>query len=94
MAELWQEIHRAETVLADERAEKTRLLDEVAHERMELHKLQHEEKERATMTLQKLQSTYQKSLSHYKEQEAATAKLIEQLKKELQLAEDKIQDGA
>ena len=38
MAEIWQEIHRAKTALADQRAEKTKLLDEVAHERMELHK--------------------------------------------------------
>ena len=93
MAELRKEIHWTETVLVDERAEKTKLLDEVAHQRMELHKQQHEEKERATMTLQKLQSTYQKSLSHYKEQEAATAKLIEQLKNERQAAEDKSKMG-
>ena len=81
MVELRQELHRAETALANERAEKTRLLDEAAHERMELHKQQHEEKERATMTLQKMQSTYQKSLSHYKEHE--------QLKNERQAAKDK-----
>ena len=45
MAELWQEIHRAETVLIDERAEKTTLLDEAAREQMELHKQHYEEKE-------------------------------------------------
>ena len=67
MAELWQEIHRAETVLIDERAEKTTLLDEAAREQMELHKQHYEEKQRATMTLQRLQSTYQNQLSHYKE---------------------------
>ena len=80
-------------MLADERAEKTKLLDEVAHERMELHKLQHEEKERATMKLQKLQSTYQMSLSHYNDHEAATAKLIKQLKNDRQAAEDKSKLG-
>ena len=82
MAELRKEIHWTETVLVDERAEKTKLLDEVAHQRMELHKQQHEEKERATMKLQKLQSSNQISLTHYKEQEVATVKLIEQLKNE------------
>ena len=45
MAELRQEIHRAETTLADEGAEKTTLLDEAAREQMELHKQQYEEKE-------------------------------------------------
>ena len=93
MAELRQEIHRAETALADERAEKTTLLDEAARERMELHKQHYEEKERATMTLQRVQSTYQNQLSHYREQEAATAKLIEQLKNERQAAEDKSKMG-
>ena len=67
MVELRQEIHRPETALADERAEKTRLLDEAARERMELHKQQYEEKERATITLQSLQSSYQNSLTYYKE---------------------------
>ena len=89
MAELRQEIHRAETTLADERAEKTTLLEEAACERMELHKQHYEEKERETMTLQRMQSTYQNQLSHYRDQEVAMAKLIEQLKNEQQAAEDK-----
>ena len=79
--------------LADERAEKTKLLDEAARERMDLHKQQYEEKETTTMTLHRLQSTYQNSLLHYKEQEAATEKLIEQLKNERQAAEDKSKMG-
>ena len=60
---------------------------------MELHKQHYEEKERATMTLQRLQSTYQNQLLHYREQEAATTKLIEQLKNERQGAEDKSKVG-
>ena len=60
---------------------------------MELHKQQYEEKERATMTLQRVQTTYQSQLTHYRDQEAATAKLIEQLKNEWQAAEDKSKMG-
>ena len=45
------------------------------------------------MTLQRVQSTYQNQLSHYREQEVATAKLIEQLKNERQAAEDKSKMG-
>ena len=82
LVELRQEVHRAKTALVDERAENTRLLDEAARDRMELHKQLYEEKERATTTLQKLQSSNQISLTHYKEQEVATVKLIEQLKNE------------
>ena len=93
LVELRQEIHHVETVLTDERAENTRLLDEAARERMELHKLLYEEKERVTTMLQKLQSSFQNSLLHYKDQEAATVKLIEQLKNERQVAEDKSKVG-
>ena len=93
MAELRQEIHRAETALADERAEKTTLLEEAACERMELHKQHYEEKERETMTLQRMQSTYQNQLSHYREQETSTTQLIEQLKDERQAVEDKSKMG-
>ena len=93
MVELRQEIHRAETTLADERAEKAKLLDEAAHERMELQAQHYAETERATMTLQRVQTTYQNQLSHYKEQEAVTAKLIKQLKDEWQAVEDKSKMG-
>ena len=58
------------------------LLEEAAQERMELHKQQYEQKERATMVLQRLQKTYQNQLSYYQEQEADTVKLIKQLKEE------------
>ena len=93
MAELRQEVHRAETALAEERAERTTLLEEAAQERMELHKQHYEEKERATMVLQRLQNTYQNQLSHYREQEANTVTLIKQLKEERQAAEDKSKMG-
>ena len=45
------------------------------------------------MTLQRVQTTYQSQLTHYRDQEAATAKLIEQLKNEWQAAEDKSKMG-
>ena len=45
------------------------------------------------MVLQKLQSTYQGQLSHYKEQEEDTIKIIKQLKEERQAAEIKSQMG-
>ena len=93
MAELRQEIHRAETALADEQDERTTLLEEAARERMELHKQHYEEKERATMTLQRMQSTYQNQLSHYREQEAAMVQLIKQLKDKRQAVEDKSKMG-
>ena len=93
MVELRQEIHQVETTLTDEQAENTRLLDEAAHDRMELHKQLYEEKERATVTLQKLQGSYQNSLMHYKEQDAATTKLIEQLKNKRHATEDKSKMG-
>ena len=62
LVELRQEVHRAKTALVDERAENTRLLDEAARERMELHKQQYEEKERATTTLQRLKPKFLVSL--------------------------------
>ena len=52
-----------------------------------------EEMERTTMVLQRMQSTYQNQLSHYREQEAATTLLIKQLKEERQAAEDKSKMG-
>ena len=45
------------------------------------------------MTLQSMQSTYQNQLSYYREQEAATAQLIEQLKDERQATEDESKMG-
>ena len=45
------------------------------------------------MALQRVQSTDQNQLSHYMEQEAATTKLIEQLKNERQAAEVKSKMG-
>ena len=45
------------------------------------------------MVLQKLQSTYQGQLTHYKEQEADTVRIIKQLKEERQDAEMKSQMG-
>ena len=57
---------------------------------MELHAQHYEETDRATMTLQ---TTYQNQLSHYKEQEALTAKLIKQLKDKRQAIEDKSKMG-
>jgi hypothetical protein len=94
MAELRQEVDRATTALAEERAESSRLLEEAANDRMELHKQNHEDKERATMVLQRLQRTYQNQLSHYREQEADTVRIIKQLKEERQAAENKSQMGA
>ena len=94
MAELRQEIHQAMTALADERAEKTMLLDGAAHERMELHKPHYEEKERPTMTLQRVQSTYQNQLSHYREQEAATGEADRAIKEQTACRRRQIKDGA
>ena len=60
---------------------------------MELHKQHHEETERATMVLQRMQSTYKNQLSHYREQNAATVLLIKQIKDERQAAENKSEMG-
>ena len=93
MAELRQEIDRAATSLSDERVESTKVLEEAERDRMELHKQNHEEKETVTMVLQRLQNTYQSQLSHYKEQEADTVKIIKQLKDEWKPAENKSKMG-
>ena len=60
---------------------------------MELHAQHYAETERATMTLQRVQTTYQNQLLHYKEHEAVTTKLIKQLKDDRQAAEDKSKMG-
>ena len=82
MAELRQKVDRVVTALADERAESWRRLEEAAKIWVELQQQQQEEKERASMVLQKLQSTYQGQLTHYREQEADTVLIIMQLKEE------------
>ena len=69
------------------------LLEEAARERMELHAQHYAEKERATMTLQRMQSTYQNQLSHYREQETAMVQLIKQLKDERQAPKEKSNMG-
>ena len=60
---------------------------------MELTRQHYEEKEHATMALNKVQTTYQTQFMHYKSQEAATASLIKQLKDEKQAAENKSKMG-
>ena len=80
MIELRNEVQRAETTLAEERVEKEKILTEAVHERRDLQAQRYEETERATMTLQRAQITYQNQLLHYKDQEVVTANLIKQLK--------------
>ena len=89
MIELRNEVERVETTLAKERAEKAKILAEAAHERRDIQAQHYAETERATMTLQRVQTTYQNQLLHYKDQEVVTANLIKQLKDERQAAEDK-----
>ena len=63
------------------------------HERRDLQAQHYEQTERATMTLQRVQTTYQNQLLHYKDQEVVTVNLIKQLKDEWQAAEDKAKMG-
>ena len=84
------------TVLAKERAkgaDAAKRLAEAAHERMELQMQHYAETKRATIALNKVQTTYQTQIVHYKSQEAATASLIKKLKEERQVAEDKSKMG-
>ena len=60
---------------------------------MELQAQQYAETELATMTLNKVQTTYQTQLMHYKSQEAVTTGLIKKLKDERQAAEDQSKMG-
>ena len=66
---------------------------EAAHERLELQMQHHAEMECATLTLQRVQKTYQNQLLRYQDQEVVTANLIKQLKDEWQAAEDKSKIG-
>ena len=93
MFELRNEVQRAETALAEERAEKETIRAEAAQERMELQMQHQGETERATMVLQRVQTTYQNQLVRYKDQEVVTANLIKQLKDDRQAAEDKSKMG-
>ena len=94
MDELRQEVDRAATAFADERAESARRLEEAEKVRTELLRQQQAERERAAAVLQKLHTTYQGQLTHYKEQAEDTANLIKQLKEERQAMEIRSQMGA
>ena len=65
--ELQNEVQQAETALAEERAERAKQLVEAAHERRDLQVQHYAETERATMVLQRVQSTYQTQLMRYKD---------------------------
>ena len=93
MIELWNKVQRVETALAEERAEKEKILIEAVHEGQDLQAQHYEETKRATMTLQRVQTTYQNQLLHYKNREVVTANLIKQLKDERQATEDKSKMG-
>ena len=76
-------MNRAATAMAEEQskgAEAAKRLAEATKEQMALQEQHHAEIERATMVLNKVQTTYQTQLMHYKSQEAPTARLIKQLK--------------
>ena len=71
--------------MAEERAKganAAKRLAKAAHEGMELQMQHYAETESATMALNKVQTTYQTQIVHYKSQEAATASLIKKLKEE------------
>ena len=94
--ELRNEVCSTTDALAGERTkavEAAKMLEEVARERMELTLQHHEETERATMALNKVQTTYQAQLIHYHGQAEVTARLIKQLKDERQAVEDKSKMG-
>ena len=76
MFELRNEVQRAETALAEERAEKANIRAKVMHERVELEMQHHVETERATMALQRVQTTYQNQSLRYQDKEVVTANLI------------------
>ena len=62
--------------------EAAKRLAKAAKEWMELSRQHHEETEHATMVMNKVQTTYETQLRHYKGQEEATGRLITQLKDE------------
>ena len=96
LRELRDEVNWTAAALAEEQskgAEAAKRLAEAAKERMELTQQHYEQTERATMALNKVQTTYQTQFMHYKSQEAATACLIKQLKDEKQAAENKSKMG-
>ena len=63
-------------------ADAAKRLAKAAHEGMELQMQHYAEMEHPTMVLNKLQTTYQTQIVHYKIQEAATTSLIKKLKEE------------
>ena len=68
-------------------------LEEAARDRMELNRQHYEERERAKMALNRVQTTYQTQFLEYEVQAQATAGLIKKLKEEKQVAEDKSKMG-
>mgnify|MGYP000580166517 CR=1 FL=1 len=71
LRELRDEVNRAATAMAEEQskgAEAAKRLAEATKEQMALQEQHHAEIERATMVLNKVQTTYQTQLMHYKSQ--------------------------
>ena len=94
--ELREEVNQLTAAVMEEQskgAEVAKQLAAAAKERLDLQVQHHAETERATMALNRVQTTYQTQLMHYRSQEVATASLIKQLKDEKQAAENKSKMG-
>ena len=74
--------------------EQRKELEALRQEKLEITKNRNEEKERATYTLNKLRSTYERKAEEYESRAQATATIITRLRKEKQEANARAQVGA
>ena len=91
MKEAQTELEKKVEALVEEKMKAvatTKLLEEVAKEKLELNKKHYEDAERTKMVLKKLQTMYKHQVIDYEGQGQATAAIIIRLKSKKQEAEE------